>query len=64
MAALRDDLICKNECYQIIGLIFEVFNDVGYGHKEKFYQNAIANTFTENKITFKRELKAKGKIQK
>jgi len=57
--AIREDLIYKDECYRIIGLIFEIFNDVSCGHKEKFYQNAVANTFTENKIPFKKELKAR-----
>jgi GxxExxY protein len=57
--AIRNDLIYKDECYKIIGLIFEIFNGVGYGYKEKFYQNAVANSFTENKITFKKELKAR-----
>ena len=61
--ALRNDLVYKDECYKIIGLIFEVYNDVGYGHKEKFYQNAFENALTENKIPFKRELKAKVKYK-
>jgi len=42
-----------------MGLIFQVFNEVGYGHKEKFYQNGVANIFTENGIPFKEQLKAK-----
>ncbi len=57
--AFRNDLIYKDECYRIIGLIYEVYNDVGFGHKEKFYQNAVANALIENKIPFKRELKVK-----
>ncbi len=61
--AIREDLIYKDECYKIIGLVFSVFNELGYGHKEKFYQNAIANIFTENKISFKKELKAKVKFR-
>lgn len=60
---IRDDLIFKDECFRIIGLIFEVFNEVGYGHKEKFYQNGVANIFAENDISFKRELKAKVKCR-
>jgi len=52
-------LIYKDECYQIIGVCFEVYNKIGYGHKEKFYQEAIAQGFQEKKIEFKRELKAK-----
>jgi GxxExxY protein len=56
---IRSDLIYKDECYKIIGIIFDVFNDIGYGHKEKFCQNAIAEAFKENNINFKRELKAR-----
>ena len=55
----KKDLIYKKECYRIVGLIFEVFNEVGYGHKEKFYQKAIANIFLENNIEFKEQLKAR-----
>ena len=32
---------------------------IGYGHKEKFYQEAIAHIFKEKSIKFERELKAK-----
>ena len=56
---IRTDLIYKDECYKIIGLIFEIFNGVGYGFKEKFYQKAIADALTKDKIPFKKELKAR-----
>jgi GxxExxY protein len=59
----KEDLIYKEECYKIIGFIFEVFNEVGYGHKEKFYQKAVANIFTENGIIFKEQLKARVKFK-
>lgn len=57
--AIKDDLIYKDECYKIVGLVFEVFNELGFGHKEKFYENAIANSFIENRIPYKEQLKAK-----
>ena len=60
---IKNDLIYKEECYKIIGLIFEVFNAVGYGHKEKFYQKAIVSIFLENNIKFKEQLKAKVKFK-
>lgn len=59
--SIRKDLIYKDECYKIIGLFFNVFNEIGYGHKESFYQKAIANIFLENNIEFKEQLKAKVK---
>lgn len=61
--AIRDDLIYKKECYDIIGVIFEVFNAVGYGHKENFYQKAIANSFLEKKIDFKEQIRARVKYK-
>jgi len=42
-----------------MGLIFDVFHDFGYGHKEKFYQKAIAHIFKQNKIDFKEQARAK-----
>ncbi|MFZ2975873.1 MAG: GxxExxY protein [Candidatus Moraniibacteriota bacterium] len=59
--SIKNDLIYKEECYKIIGLIFSTFNEIGYGHKESFYQKAIANIFSENNIKFKEQLKAKVK---
>src|SRR4030042_5715199 len=59
----RNDLIYKDECYRIIGIIFEVFNNVGYGYKESFYQKAIVNAFSENKIEHKQQIKAKVKYK-
>jgi GxxExxY protein len=46
-----------------MGLIFEVYNDIGFGHKESFYQKALAETFKENNIEFKEQLKAKLKYK-
>ncbi|MFA6193907.1 MAG: GxxExxY protein [Parcubacteria group bacterium] len=56
------ELIYKDECYQIIGACFEVYNKLGYGHKEKFYQEAIEEILREKKVEFKRELRAKVKF--
>lgn len=53
----RKDLIYADECYQIMGIIFKVFNELGYGHKECFYQKAIAKEFKINKIVFKEQLR-------
>jgi len=42
--------------YEIIGSLFEVYNQLKYGHKEKIYQNALEEMFTQKKISFQREL--------
>ena len=41
--------------YKIIGLAFEVFNDLGYGMSEKYYQRAFSRLLEENKIPFQKE---------
>lgn len=46
-----------------MGLIFQVFNDLGYGHKENFYQKALVKTFLEYKIPFKEQLRCKLKYK-
>lgn len=57
----KEDLIYADECYQIIGLVFKVFNNVGYNHKESFFQKALAGEFTDNKINFKEQLRCRVK---
>ncbi len=41
---------------QVIGLTFEVYNDLGYGYQEKYYQRAFAELLKDIKIVFRREL--------
>ena len=52
--------------YKIIGSIFEVFNNLGYGYQEKYYQKAIAKELKRLEIPFKEqapfEINFKGEI--
>ena len=45
--------------YKVIGVLFEVWNNVGVGHKEKFYQKAVARELEISKTNFKEQLPAK-----
>jgi GxxExxY protein len=56
-------LIYPEECYQIIGICFEVYNKLGYGYKEKFYQQAIEEILREKQINFQREPRVKVKFK-
>jgi GxxExxY protein len=56
---LRKDLIYPELSYQIIGILFEVWTKLGFGHKENFYQNAIAQEFTNLDLKFKEKLPVK-----
>ena len=54
---LRDkNLIYPDLSYKVIGCAFEVFNQLGSGHKEIVYHKALALAFHEQKLKFKEEL--------
>jgi GxxExxY protein len=57
------DLIYADECYQLMGIIFKVFKRLGFGHKESFYQKALAEEFKDNNIDFKEQLRCKIKYK-
>ena len=48
----RKDLIYPELSYKIVGCAYEVFNEIGGGHKEKTYQNAMKISFTEHTLNF------------
>ena len=52
----RDDLLYPELSYQIIGILFSVFNQLGYGYREKYYQRAIKNELLNFKIPFKEQI--------
>ncbi len=39
----------------IIGYLYKVWNELGYGHRERYYQKAFATLLSEAEITFERE---------
>jgi len=50
----RKDLIYPKLSYQIIGILFDVYNELGGGHYEKYYQKAIA--FKKCGLFFKEQI--------
>jgi GxxExxY protein len=51
----KDNLVLPELSYEIMGLIFDVFNRLGYGYQEKYYQRALAEKLIEVGRKFKRE---------
>lgn len=49
------DLIHKDLSYKVVGIIFKVFNELGYGYYEKYYQKAVALEFDNQKLSYIRE---------
>lgn len=56
------DIVFADESYEIIGMMYDVWNLVGVGHKEKFYQNAVKEIFNKNNKKFKEQVRLKVKI--
>jgi len=42
----RKDILYPEISYKIIGCAFDVYNALGSGHHEKYYQRALAETFS------------------
>jgi len=49
----RTDLIYPELSYKIIGILFEVYNNLGPGYQERYYQKAIRAALREQGIKFK-----------
>lgn len=55
----NDKVVYKELSYEIMGAIFEVFKELGYGFKERYYEDAIAKEFFNKGIKFKRQVSCK-----
>lgn len=53
---IRSDLIYPELSYKIIGIMFEVYNELGPGYQEKHYQKAIAEAFKKHNLSFKEQV--------
>ncbi len=62
----REDLIYPALSYKIVGCAFDVHNELGGGHHEKYYQRALAEALRNHNLIFKEQvyysLKYHGKI--
>lgn len=56
MATKQENKIMhKDLSYKIQGMVFDIRNDLGSGHKEAIYQKALANELSRAGISFERE---------
>lgn len=49
-------LIYKELTYRINGILFGVFNELGYGYQEKYYQRAISLALKEGNVKYKEQV--------
>jgi len=50
------ELVYPELSYKLVGLLFDVYNSLGSGHKEKYYCNAIDKALVDASIKFEKEL--------
>jgi GxxExxY protein len=50
------NLVEKELSYKIIGILFDVYNNLGGGYQEKYYQRAVAQEFKNKNIKFKEQI--------
>ena len=53
---VKKDILYPGESYKIIGSAFDVYNTLGSGHHEKYYQKALAEAFRLNHLSFKEQV--------
>lgn len=58
-----DNVIYKELSYEIMGAVFEVYNELGFGFKEKYYAEAIAKELDKKKLKYKKEVSCKLKYK-
>lgn len=54
----REDLIYPELCYKIVGILYDVFNEIGSGHRELIYQKSLELAFKEKGIKFQSQVYA------
>jgi GxxExxY protein len=59
----RNDLIYPELSYQIVGILFEVYNEIGIGYQEKYYQRAIAECLKKHNLSFREQVLTPLKFQ-
>jgi GxxExxY protein len=49
-------LIYPELSYKVVGLIYKIYNDLGYGYQEKYYQRALTLEFEAKNVSYKKEI--------
>lgn len=52
----RNDLIYPDLSYKIVGVLYDVYNEIGGGYREKYYQKATSIALSRANIIFKEQV--------
>ncbi len=58
MPSRKIQLVYPDLSYKLVGILFTVFNELGYGYQEKYYQKAIAKLLKENNVKLQEQVYA------
>ncbi len=50
------NLVEKELSYRIVGALFDVYNNLGGGYQEKYYQRAVSKEFKNRNIKFEEQI--------
>lgn len=50
------EALFAHESYKIVGVLFDVYNELGFGYQEKYYYRAIKNKLINNGFKIKEQL--------
>jgi GxxExxY protein len=50
-------LVYPELSYKIVGVLYSVYNRLGYGYQEKYYQRAVAKELEKARLHYRRERK-------
>lgn len=53
---MKKQLLHKELSYKVIGTLFDVYNTLGPGYQEKYYQKAISVSLKKNCLKFKEQV--------
>jgi len=51
------EIIHKELSYKIVGILFDVYNALGYGYQEKYYQKAVAEGLRKINVQFQEQVR-------
>ena len=60
---MTDKVIYKELSYELVGCFYDVYNELGPGHKEQIYQEALKICFNEHNINYKERKRLKIKFK-
>ena len=50
------EILFKEESYEIVGVVYKVYNDLGFGYQEKYYYRPIRDELTKAGFQIKEQL--------